>query len=235
MKYTASYSEHVVLDDGAILQLRAIRPSDKAALSDGFQQLSAQSRRQRFLSAKSALTEEDLRRLTECDGMEHYAIVATRPGKGRGRPGIIGVARFSRLPQESGAAEIAVTVVDEWQRRGVGRKLLKRIVMAAAERDIERVDGVALSDNQQIMKLLAPHASQVSKHHEDGLVHFSCEVPPAEEPGRFDDLYALFRMIAEGTILVPLRIGLGPLMHVLSYRDRFAQSRDESPAGRGEH
>jgi len=227
MNYTASYSEQVVLDDGVSLELRAIRPSDKAALSDGFQQLSAQSRRQRFLSAKSALTEEDLRRLTECDGVEHYAIVAIRSGNGQGKPGIIGVARFSRLPHESDAAEIAVTVIDAWQRRGIGRRLLKRIVMAAAERGIARVDGVALSENQQIMKLLAPHASQVSKHHEDGVVHFSCDVPPTEEPGRFEDLYALFKMVAEGTILVPLRVCLGPVVQVLAYRKSTIRPCDD--------
>jgi RimJ/RimL family protein N-acetyltransferase len=218
MKYTASYKERVVLDDGAILQLRAIRPSDKAALSDGFQRLSAQSRRQRFLSAKSSLSEDDLRHLTECDGVDDYAIVAMRSGNGRGQPEIIGVARYSRLAPGSNSAEIAITVVDEWQRRGVGRKLLKRIVMAASEHGIERVDGVALADNQQILKLLAPHASDISKNHEDGLIHFTCDVPPAEEPGRLEDLYALLRMVAEGTLLVPLRMGLGPLVQVLAYR-----------------
>ena len=220
MKYTESYSEHIVLDDGAILQFRTIRPTDKAALSEGFQRLSAQSRRQRFLSAKSSLTEDDLRRLTECDGVTHYAIVAVRSGNGLPRTEIVGVARFSRSDPDAQVAEIAVTVVDEWQRRGVGRRLLKRIVMAAAERGIKRVDGVALPENDQVRKLLAPHASSIGRHQDDGLVHFSCEVPAVEEPGTFEDLYALLRMIAEGSVLVPLRLGLAPLMHALAHRHR---------------
>ncbi len=216
MKYTMSYDEHVALDDGTVLRFRAIRPSDKAALSAGFQRLSAQSRRQRFLSSKNELTDTELGHLTECNGEDHYAIVAARPSEDGGGQEIIGVARFSRIEHDKPVAELAVTVIDDWQRRGVGRRLLERIVTAASERGIEQVSGMALAENQQVRHLLAPHASHFSKHHEDGLIHFTCDVPPAEQPGRLDDLYALFRLVAEGTLLVPLRIGLNPLVHALS-------------------
>ena len=63
MEYSGSYRERIVLDDGAALELRVIRPSDKTALAEAFRRLSVQSRRQRFLSSKTDLSEEELRAL----------------------------------------------------------------------------------------------------------------------------------------------------------------------------
>jgi GNAT superfamily N-acetyltransferase len=220
MEYSGSYRERIVLDDGAALELRVIRPSDKVALAEAFRRLSVQSRRQRFLSSKTDLSEEELRALTECDNENDYAIVAIPVDAKHGHNGIVGVARFSRLQIESSVAEIAVAVADEWQRRGLGRRLLKRIVTAAAERGITQVDGMALADNHQINALLRPYAESVRKTHEDGLTRFSFSTLSPEGPGGLQDLYAFLRLVAQGVILVPLRFGRAPLLEILSVSRR---------------
>lgn len=209
-----------MLDDGTTLDLRVIRPLDKTALAEAFRCLSVQSRRQRFLSSKTDLSEDELRSLTECDSENDYAIVAIPVGGNRGRNEIVGVARFARLHNESSVAEVAVAVIDEWQRRGLGRRLLKRIVTAAAERGITQVDGMALADNHQINALLRPYAESVRKTHEDGLTRFSFSTLTLEGPGGLQDLYAFLRLVAQGVILVPLRFGGAPLLEMLSARRR---------------
>jgi GNAT superfamily N-acetyltransferase len=128
MKYTMSYRERVALDDGAVLDLRAIQPSDKSALNEGFEQLSVESRHRRFFVAKSGFTDKELRYLTEFDGVNHYAIVAFATTSGDGVPKGVGVARIVRTDDDPMAAELAIVIVDSWQRRGIGRLLLESIV-----------------------------------------------------------------------------------------------------------
>ena len=218
MRFSGSYRERVTLDDGASLELRTIRPSDKAALAEAFRRLSIQSRRQRFLSSKTELTDEELRDLTRCDGENDYAVVAVPTQGGKTQTEIVGVGRFSRLHPGSPIAEIAVAVADEWQRRGLGRRLLERIVKAAAQRGVTQVDGMALADNHQINALLRPYAETVRKTHEDGLTRFSFSTLSLEGPGGLQDLYAFLRLVAQGVILVPLRFGRAPLLDLLSAR-----------------
>src|SRR3954464_6303165 len=92
------------------VRIRPIRIEDQALLSDGFARLSAQSRRLRFFVSKKRLTSAELRYLTDVDHHNHEALVAVRRFGGRG----IAVARFIRDPRDRDAAELAVTVADEW-------------------------------------------------------------------------------------------------------------------------
>jgi len=87
--------------------------------------LSPQSRYLRFHTPITELTPELRRVLLDVDGVRHLGLVAET---GAGDP--VGVASVFRNRQRPGEAEIAVAVVDAWQRRGVGR----RLVTAAAER-----------------------------------------------------------------------------------------------------
>jgi len=75
------YREQVTLADGARLVLRALGPCDAQLLSCHFTALSAESRRGRFLGAKSELSAADLRHFTQIDGERHFAIVALRAAR----------------------------------------------------------------------------------------------------------------------------------------------------------
>src|SRR5581483_8378240 len=99
-----------------------LTPSDAPVLAEGFARLSAESRRLRFLTAKPTLSPSELRYLTEVDGHDHEALGAVDPVSHRG----VAVARFVRDDQEPTRAEAAITVADDWQRRGVGKLLLDR-------------------------------------------------------------------------------------------------------------
>src|SRR6201996_7910153 len=104
------------LRDGSTVLIRQVRRSDAPLLADGFARLSARSRQMRFLSPKRSLSAAELRFLTEVDHHDHEAIGALSPADGRG----VGIARYIREPSDPAAAEIAVTIVDDWQGRGLG-------------------------------------------------------------------------------------------------------------------
>lgn len=207
MIFSNDYAEWAQLDEGIRLQVRAIRPSDKAALASAFSQLSFESRRQRFNGAKTTLTDEELRFLTECDGQSHYALVALHPGDERTPPQGVGVVRFIRADDEPAVAEIGIAVADTWQRRGVGRLLLERIVAAAGERGVERLRAVVRVDNPQMNGLLRDIAAQ-PPFRRDGEMHIvEFGVPAARHTDTFDALVNSLRRLTCGTMNVPLRLG----------------------------
>jgi GNAT superfamily N-acetyltransferase len=110
----------VVLRDGSAVLIRPVRGTDAALLADGFARLSERSRRFRFLGRKTTLTEADLRYFTNVDHHDHEALGALDHVRGGG----VGIARYVRDRENPAAAEIAVTVVDDWQGRGLGTELL---------------------------------------------------------------------------------------------------------------
>jgi GNAT superfamily N-acetyltransferase len=114
------------LGDGTRVRIRPGRRSDGDLLLRGFERLSAESRYRRFLSPMPKLTEMTLRSLTDIDHRDHEAVLALdESGEG------IGVARYVRDAGRPQAAEVAVTVVDGWQGRGLGTLLLEAICVRA--------------------------------------------------------------------------------------------------------
>src|SRR5437764_9288 len=78
-----------------------------------FERMSPQSRMRRYLSPKRSLTSRELRYLTDVDHVRHSAVAAI-DASGR----FTGVARYAACPDDASAAEVAVEVLDDWQRRG---------------------------------------------------------------------------------------------------------------------
>ncbi len=113
------------LPDGTPLLTRPIRADDKRLLERGLANLSETSVQRRFLSPKPRFSGAELRYLTEVDGVNHMALVAERPTQPA--RGIIGVARYVRLPEDPQAAEVAIVVADSWQGRGVGSLLAEEL------------------------------------------------------------------------------------------------------------
>lgn len=139
------------LRDGTRLLVRHIRPTDKRLLNAGFEHLSEETRRKRFLAPKPRLTAADLRYLTEVDGRDHVALIAvllddwTRP---------VAVARYVRLSDDPTTAEVAVTVDDDYQGRGIGRRLGLLLADEARANGIERFSAEILGDNIPALRLM---------------------------------------------------------------------------------
>lgn len=140
-----------VLSDGTSVLVREIRASDKRSLVHGLERLSPESIRRRFLTAKPRFSAGELRYLTEVDGIDHHALVATTPAR---TDSLIAVARFVRLPADPRAAEAAIVVCDAFQGRRLGTALAERLADAASERGIVRIEASILADNRPALALM---------------------------------------------------------------------------------
>lgn len=149
-----TYEKSVSLKDGCVARLRFVRPEDKDLLLDGFHHLGEESRRNRFFVPLGELTPSMLRYLTEVDGVNHVAIVATGDSLDLKADTGLGIARFVRLPEEPTVAEPAVTVAEGQQGRGLGSILLRELVELARERGVRTFRSYVLATNAPMLHLL---------------------------------------------------------------------------------
>ena len=139
-----------VLRDGSAVLIRQVRGTDAPLLADGFARLSAASRQMRFLGVKKELSAAELRYFTDVDHHDHEALVALDRSGQQG----VGIARFIRDADDPQAAEIAVTIVDDWQGRGLGTELLTRLSGRARQEGIRRFTALADAGNVAVAALL---------------------------------------------------------------------------------
>ncbi len=139
-----------VLRDGSRVLIRPVQSADAPLLADGFARLSATSRWMRFLTPKKELSPAELRFLTDLDHHDHEALGALDHRDGRG----VGVARYVRQADDPWGADVAVTIVDEWQGRGLGTELLARLSDRAREENIQRFTALVAAENVAVGGLL---------------------------------------------------------------------------------
>jgi RimJ/RimL family protein N-acetyltransferase len=141
-------AEHVVLADGSEVRIRPVKPEDKPLFVAGWSRLSDESVYKRFLQPRHALSVDELAFFTEIDHVDHEAIGAIAGDEG------VGVARYVRDAERPHAAEAAVIVVDDWQQRGLGGKLLRRLCARATENGIRVFTAHLLAGNEAMLALL---------------------------------------------------------------------------------
>ena len=156
------------LTDGTEVAIRPIRPADKELLALGLTKLSERSVYQRFLGPKPRLTKGELRYLTEVDGVDHHAIVATLPAWD---DAIAASARWVRLASDPLAAEAAVVVADWLQGKGLGKVLAREVADSARAQGIRRIHGSMLSQNPAAMALMNVIAERLTDGGHDQGVH----------------------------------------------------------------
>lgn len=161
--------------------VRGVAPGDKALLQDAFERLSPRSRRLRFFVPKARLSEPELRYLTEVDGTNHLALVATMTAHD-GREQAVAVARYIRLGYRPDMAEAAITVADDYQGRGIGVQLFRRIMTAAAQRGVKVLRCEVLSENAGMRRLLRRVAPDAKARFEGADVTFEFAVTPVAAP-----------------------------------------------------
>jgi ribosomal protein S18 acetylase RimI-like enzyme len=139
----------------AKLVIRPVRADDERLLVEGFARLSPEARYMRFFAAKPSLSADEVRFLTQPDGVSHFAVGAAieRGGVMRG----LGVARWVRQRAEDHIAHVAITIVDDARRLGLATRLLRALGHAALVRSVETFRFTVLPSNVPMRSFLARH------------------------------------------------------------------------------
>ena len=142
----------VELRDGTRVHLRPITPEDEPLLHEAVAAMSERTVYFRFFSPIKRMSDALAHRLAVVDYKDRFAIVATthKPGS---RERIVGVARYDRATQTD-IAEVAVAVIDEFQRRGLGSVLLAELARVARSHGIRLFQLIVLPENREMLGLL---------------------------------------------------------------------------------
>jgi len=162
------------LRDGVCVRVREIRLEDAAALRRLVVRSSERSVELRFFGPMRELSEEKARRFAEVDGRDRFALVALDP---EDEDEIVGVVRYERV-RGTDEAEYAALVEDRFQGRGLGIGLTRRLIEAARERGIERLQALVLRENRGMLSLLRSLEFPERKRRENGLEHIEIDLGP---------------------------------------------------------
>jgi RimJ/RimL family protein N-acetyltransferase len=139
----------VHLADGAPLLVRPVGPGDRDLIAAAYDHLSDTTRHRRFLSQAVHLSPRDLDYFTHVDHHRHEAMLAIDPRTDR----LVGVVRHVRIPGTADA-ELSALVVDDWQRRGVARLLLRLLTPHARAEGIKRYVAIVDDSNLPVIGML---------------------------------------------------------------------------------
>jgi GNAT superfamily N-acetyltransferase len=185
------------LRDGTRVLLRPVEPDDKWRLADGLARLSPHSRYLRFHGDLGTFTDTQLAYLTEVDHHDHEAWAALDPDD-LDAPGL-GVARYVRVADEPTVAEAAVTVLDEYQGRGLGTLLFRQLAASAIENGIRTFRNYVLAEQEDVLEVFDQLGAQ-RREVEPGVVQIDLALPddPALLP--VPGMRELFRELARGLL-----------------------------------
>lgn len=142
------------LPDGTAVDIRPLTGADRAWFVRAVESLTPESRYLRFLSPLKTLDEAMLHRLVdEVDGTHHVAVVATIGPEDFANPrGAVG--RYVVLPDEPTVAELAITVTDGLQARGLGKVVAAHLSRHAQRHGIRTFAATINTDNRASIKIM---------------------------------------------------------------------------------
>jgi acetyltransferase len=148
--YPSALRDSMELPGGIVATIRPIRPEDSAIESAFVHGLSEQSKFLRFMFGLRDLTPAMLSRFTQIDYDRELALIAvidTPEGEQQ-----VGVVRYTTLPDEE-TCEFAIVVGDDWQGKGLARRMFTRLIEAARARRLKVMNGVTLRENTRMIEL----------------------------------------------------------------------------------
>jgi acetyltransferase len=166
--YPSHLVTHFQTKDGKTVTIRPIKPEDADMTQDFVHRLSAEAKYFRFMNTIRELSLAQLTRLTQIDYDREIAFVATIGSEQSvgGEPLEVGVARYSTNP-DGESCEFAIVVADDWQGKGLARRLMGVIIDTARLQGVKYMNGDFLSENGRMIQFVTSLGFVLSPHPED--------------------------------------------------------------------
>ena len=148
------------------VKIRAVRPDDRDRIARAFRALDPESIYQRFFFPKRELSDEELRRLTECDGERDAVLVATVASADQET--IVGLGRYAGT---GASGEIAFTVEEDYRGCGIASELLRRLTDIARRNGVLQFEADVLADNAPMLKVFRRSGLTMTETQTNNIVH----------------------------------------------------------------
>jgi GNAT superfamily N-acetyltransferase len=195
LEIAESMAQVHTLADGTRVLVRPLLPGDRAELAAGYEQLSAASRRRRFFATPDRLSEHALDYLTNLDYRAHFAWAAFAIDE-PDSPGIA-VARYICDHRDATVAEIAVTVLDSYQNRGLGTLLTQLLADVAVRNGVRSFVSYVLWENADAVARLRDEGARISPA-EPGMARVEIELPTPPDTVPEATVHPILSAVADG-------------------------------------
>jgi len=159
----SAYSTVETLRNGHRVEIRALKPEDRAGLLDVVAQMSEEARYRRFFAPKRTFSEKEIDFYLNVDFVGHVALVAVVDGA------IAGGGRY--IVSEPGRAEVAFSVDDAHQGLGIGSTLMRHLVAIARAAGLTELHAEVLPDNAPMLAVFSRSGLPMRQTREGGVVH----------------------------------------------------------------
>jgi RimJ/RimL family protein N-acetyltransferase len=167
-----SYSAVELLRDGRSIEIRALRPDDETQILTALSRTSPQSLYRRFFGVKKGFSESEKAFFLNVNFIDHVALVAIIEQSGRAE--IVGGARYVAV--QHGIAEVAFTVIDEFQGEGIGSALTRHLILLARRASLKQLIAEVLPENTAMINIFKKSGLPATITKMKGVIHVSLDI-----------------------------------------------------------
>ncbi len=153
--YPWQYVQPWTMPDGTAVTIRPIRPEDEPLMIKFHASLSDRSvyyRYFQFIELNRRIAHERLMHICFIDNERDIALIVDYPNPNIRAHEILGVGRLAILPAAN-EAEVAVIISDQWQKRGLGSELLRRLLQIGRDKKLSRMTAIILPENRNMQRV----------------------------------------------------------------------------------
>ena len=165
----SQYSATATLRDGSAVTIRAQRPTDREGMRSALVQMGQESIQRRFFAPRRYFSEGEVAFFLNIDFVRQVALVAVAGGAI-----VVGGCRY--IVTEPGVAEVAFSVADDWQGRGLGGLLMEHLIGIARQQGLRLLVAEVLKENTAMLTVFRKCGLPTETRHEAGVVHLTAEL-----------------------------------------------------------
>ncbi len=169
MEYPEKYETDITMKGGERLFLRPVLPTDIEKVKDFYDRLSERTKYLRFFIPKKEARADRVKKFTLVDYKKSMVIVALFNDE------LVGAARYDWDSEEE-CLELAETVRDDWQGKGLGTILFRYIIKIAKEEGYTEMTALILDENKNAFNILKKTVGELKIKYEGNLIRVTFEL-----------------------------------------------------------
>ena len=164
--------EEILDINGEPVTVRPVKPVDERRVQEHFYNLDKNDVIARFFHEKTTFLKEEVEGVSQIDYVKDLTVVAIVGEFGFGR--VVGIGEYLIDPVTN-VAEVAFSISKDYQKKGMGKILIKKLASAALENDISGLVAYTSPNNRGMVKLFNQLPYKVNTFFDGDMLTLNCK------------------------------------------------------------